>query len=281
MSELEMAQLVHDVANELGKREGETWLVRGSVASRGFGTDVYNAKGETVNFQESRTPGRLYIEGMDPVGHRATDCDITVAVSRSPAAIAAEIARRVLPGYRVAMAERRRREAERQAAFRARAAAVNAVEAMFGPPTDFGELDPAASGEVTYKTGARLPLRGKRLRENWQGKPLYDHEFARVTVTGDGSLMDVEMRDIPAEVAARMLAVLAAYNATWPARAECCEQHGSPHPGEWSVPGCPQEGTDGPAAFFPRAGAFAEMYDAWLAEGEGRPFTDWLKSAIG
>jgi hypothetical protein len=219
MNDMQLAALVHDVANAMCTR-GESWTLVPD-AKRGFGVDMRSRDGEIVNFQDSMTGGyprpRLWIEFIDPLTVRPVTKPISVANSRPPLAIAREIASRLLPGAREELASRRAKEAQAKAAFEARASAVNAAEALFGKPTDFGEYRPAQPGEHTSsKTEARLALRGRHTRQ--MGR--YEHtdtEFARVEVTDFAAgLMNVELRDIPAPVVMRMLAVLAEHNAAQP-----------------------------------------------------------------
>ncbi len=202
MNELKLATLVHDVANAMNAR-GESWVLADGEAKRGFGVDMRSRDGEIVNFQlDKGLPVRLLIEGCDPLSMHTTGKPIHVTTSRPLPVIAREIANRLLPGYREELAKRRNREAKARAAFEARTAAVNAAEALFGQPSDFGEFDPARYGAYRYKTEARLAeQRG---------------QYGRVTATGDGLLLDLELSNVPAEVVMRMLAVLAEHNATFP-----------------------------------------------------------------
>lgn len=211
MNELKLVALVHDVANAMSTR-GESWVLVGDEAKRGFGVDMRSRDGEIVNFQQARNPAQLFIEGCDPLTVHTTGKSIHVTASRHPLAIAREIANRLLPDYREALAGRRDREAKARAAFEARVAAVNAAEALFGQPSDFGEFDPARLSE--YRTEVRLSLRGKHVRQMGRREHA-EAEFTRVTADNDGSLMGLELSDVPAEVVMRMLAVLAEHNATF------------------------------------------------------------------
>lgn len=282
MNDTELSQIVSQTAVWLSKSDGKAWHAVPGQAKRGFGKDIRTDDGEIVNFQDStKSPyprERLWIEVIDPLTASSVAKPISVAAARGGEAIAREIANRLLPDGRAELAERREQEAKRLAAFNARAALVNAVETMFGEPTDFGTLDPDARGEVNYKTEARLPLRGKSLKEVWRGHAIYEHEFARVEVTGDGSLMNVSLKDIPAGVVMRMLRVLADYNAMWPAPAACCERYGTPHPAEYCEPGCPQNGTEGTPEPKPFSAEFERLYGEYLAAGARGSWTDWLKS---
>ena len=50
--------------------------------------------------------GKVHVSGCYPVTSlRVTSCGINVGAGRPPAVIAAEIGRRLLPGYRAALAE--------------------------------------------------------------------------------------------------------------------------------------------------------------------------------
>ena len=238
MNELRLAALVHNVANGMCSR-GEMWVLADGEAKRGFGVDMRSRDGEIVNFWQAEGSAQLVIEVTDPLTAYSVTKPIRVTASRPPLVIAREIANRLLPGAREALAGRRAKEAEARKEFEARAAAVNAAESLFGRPTDFGDYKPGMQGEVTYKTGGRLAMRGSHIRQ--MGR--YDHvdtEFARVETTFDGSLMDIELRNIPRDVAMAVLGVLGHWNSMWPAMASCCEQYGTRHRAENAVEGCPQ-----------------------------------------
>lgn len=248
MEDIKLVNLAHGTASALAAIDGKNWVLSPDDAGRGFGVDIRNSDGEVVNFQWAVASGRVYIEGMDPATSAATGTVIHVTASRGYIVIAKEISRRLLPGYRRELADRRAHEAGQRAEFEARAAAVNAVERLFGTPTDFGAYNPMAGGEAHYKTEARLALRGAHERFGCRGLVT---EYGRVSVTGDGSLTDLELHGIPAAVALRMLRVLADYTAMWPAE-----------------PG--QRKTE-PRPF---SAAFEELYDKWLFSGAWQR-TDW------
>lgn len=211
MNDTQLEPLVRDVANAMSAYS-ESWSLMLGPGQRGFGVDMVSHKGEHVNFQDSMTGGyprpRLWIEFIDPLTARSVAKPISVANSRPPLAIAREIVSRLLPGAREELASRRAKEAKAKADFEARAAVVNQAERMFGEPSDFGHLSPEVRGAMTYKTEARLNLRGRHLA----GSHAHD-EFGRVSVTEDGSLVSLELSSIPADVLLRMLAVLAEHNA--------------------------------------------------------------------
>lgn len=254
MDEMKLAVLVHGVANALTAiDDGVSWVLVGDEASRGFGVDMRSSAGEIVNFQQAREAGRVYIEGMDPVSHKSTGCSVTVAASRGAVVIAREIERRLLDKLRAEMASRRESESAERALFEARTAAVRSVAELFGPSDVPEQYDPAH--RAPYTVEAWLTLRGRHERQ--MGRYVHtDMEAAHVSAVNDGSLMSLEIRDIPAPVALRMMRVLADYEAMLP----------EPEPGK-SDRLSRDGGTAEPSPF---SAAFEKLYDAYLYGGHSQ-----------
>lgn len=255
MNELKLATLVHDVANALSPIDpaGVSWVLVGDEAFRGFGVDMRSSAGEVVNFQQAKEQGRVYIEGMDPVSCKGTDTSIKVTAARGAVAIAREIERRLLEHLRTVLADRRAAEATERALFEARTAAVRSVAELFGPSDVPEQYDPAH--RAPYTVEAWLALRGRHERQ--MGRYVHtDMESAHVSAVNDGSLMTLEIRDIPAAVALRMMRVLADYEAMPP----------EPEPGK-SDRLSRDGGTAEPSPF---SAAFEKLYDAYLYGGHSQ-----------
>lgn len=261
---MKLAVLVHDVANALTAIDSASWALVGEEAGRGFGVDMRSTAGEVVNFQESTSYARprFWIEGMDPVTPRATECAISVLASRGAVVIAREIERRLLGRLRAELASRREKETAERAEFEARTAAVRSVAGLFGPCDVPESYDPAH--RAPYTVEAWPALRGRHERQ--AGRYVHtDREWAHVSATGDGSLMSLEARNVPAAVVLRMARVLADYNAMLP----------EPEPGrEDRVAG--EGGTAAEPS--PFSAAFEKLYDEYLYGGHSQrmPWEDFL-----
>lgn len=270
-ADAEMRPVVQKIAEALTSRDGEpeSWALS-PEAKRGYGTDMVSSAGEIVNFQwtTAHVSQRLYIQGIDPLTTRTTGKSITVLAKRGTEVFAAEIARRLLPGYRATLADRRAKEAKAQAEFQARVDAVHQAEALFGACTDFGSFDPAERYGSAYQAEVRLPLRGRAYRAYGSGHQYAEEESGSVAVRDDGRLMDIDLKGIPVPVAVRMLRVLADYTKTIPAKAACCERYGSPHEGQRCEPDCPQRGADTLPEPKPFSAEFERLYDEWVFSGD-------------
>src|SRR4029077_20122434 len=128
-----------------------------------------------------------------PTRHPAERCrpEITVSASRSPAAIAREISRRLLPRYRAILADAQARNRQDAADGEARSK-LAAIIADLLPPGPAGQVivrETSCSTELHLNTAAA---------------------WAEVRIDDAPAPVSVQLRDLPASAALAMLTAMAA-----------------------------------------------------------------------
>lgn len=190
MSDIET--LAGEVARSLSAARGEQW-------TQGEGWDsgqrrLHGPDGAALFISyDYRSPARVSVSGEMPRTDRPLGRHhVTAAASRGAEGIAGDVARRLLPGYLADLATARERNAAVVANWEGRAQALDLVAGLFG--ARFHRYDAVHEIGVTPDRDVyRLP----------------DHLSGTVEATGDPRTLDVRLRNVPADVARCMLAVLA------------------------------------------------------------------------
>jgi hypothetical protein len=181
----EIEHLARGAATHLGgwqvrPSEGPGYLLSGPAGEELLAQRVWNDR------------SRVLVTGCYPAGEdtwRLPVHEITVAAARGPAVIAREIGRRLLPGYRVDLAQQAERAARLAAGDRQRAQRVAALLAVI----------PAAT--VTDGTGHASTISWPHTEAAGRGS---------IRLSGDGSTTSIELTAAPAQLAASIAAVVAA-----------------------------------------------------------------------
>lgn len=190
----QLTALARDIARELGKLREETW-----TSGPGWHSTQYKLSGpdeaELYVSTSYQTPGRIAAHGGYPrtnaqVGHE----DITVAISRGPAATAKDINRRLLPVYLTRLAEVAKYNETERANYEARGRVLNQAAGLFGQTYKQEPYEPGKSGTHSDSLSMYdVPSVG----------------FGSVKASGSPDTLDLDLHSVPREIVLRMLAVLA------------------------------------------------------------------------
>ena len=168
-----------NLGNRVARELGEGWTA--TTDSGRYGFTLVN-DGRRI-YAQDMPGGRLRIAGQYPATlYGLAPLKITVAADRSPAAIAADIRRRFLPAYEaryakaVAVAEQDARDAEAREQLAARLMAVS---------------------PSTYRAGGRD-----------ERDVIFPGYGNRATVNNAGTAVEIEARDVPADLAVRVLTLI-------------------------------------------------------------------------
>lgn len=185
-------------------RDGEARTVAGQVVRYlpgswapeaswdGCGAMLAGPSGARLHLTGPRD-GRVHVSGcFPPTSLRVTSHGISVGASRPPAVIAAEIARRLLPGYLVQLADIGEHDAAEQAAREARTVLAEKITALF--PAGAAVMPAHCQGSARSEIVLHLGEAGG----GW------------VKFYGAGLEVELDRIRVPAAVAVEMLAVLAA-----------------------------------------------------------------------
>ena len=229
------------IAEALRARTGQAWdLVTEESEQPGWGFYIDGPHRLRLHMEDAVASSHHYIYGVYPPTRMQVDRhSCKVRTDRGPAAIAGEIARRVLPDYTHALAEVLAYEAKQLADYAGRVDAVHEAEELFGARSDFEPYDSGPGRMRAQEVSVSLPLRG--------AFPLGKHgvsEHARVEASDGGALLSLDLKNVPAPVVLRMLRVLADYTATLP----YVTQHQPREPKPFSA-------------------EFERLYDEWLFSG--------------
>lgn len=157
--------------------------------------------GRRLRMDESQ--GRVYVRGQYPDGptpYQTSDPRISAAISRGPAAIAADITRRLLPTYEEQMAEVRRFQEEEK---RRRQKLEQATRRIL-------VLLPGSYIRDFERTNHDITVR-------WNLGATLDDGRAEIRLTGDGSSAELWLRHLPYELVEAALSALARSRCTNPA----------------------------------------------------------------
>lgn len=187
MPQWQLAELASQAGGLLGMALDLTWDGHGvRVGTEGNGlylSEPYNQR------------GRVQVNGWYPHNsvYRPAGCQrhITVRADRGPRAIAAEIDRRLIPGYRESVDKIREYDARQQAEQQARDHLAAYITGLF--PADVTSMPSHCQSD--YQSEVMLHL------ASVQG--------GRVKFHGDGSEVEFERFRVPAAVALRMLDTVA------------------------------------------------------------------------
>jgi hypothetical protein len=188
----EIERTAGEVARHLGDMRGERWTV--AEGWHDWQRRLHGPYGELLFIGiNPRTEDRVHVTGELP------KCDtppeerhsISVAATRTPAAIAAEIDRRLLPNYLADLNWVREHNAKSERWHVARSETLAHVASLFGAVYEPEACDPGRSS-----TRQELTVRG----EGWT---------VTATMQGAGLTMDVQLSRIPAADAYELLAELA------------------------------------------------------------------------
>ena len=160
----------------------------------GYGAILAGPDGARLHLTGPRD-GKIHVSGCLPVTSlRVTAGGINVGASRPPAAIAAEVGRRLLPAYRAALAEIREQDAIERAAQLARAALADQITGLFpaGAAAMPSHCQSSSRSEIVLHLGEAAG--------GW------------VKFYGRGHEVELDRMRVPAAVAVEMLAVLAGSN---------------------------------------------------------------------
>jgi hypothetical protein len=188
----EIERTAGEVARHLGDMRGEKWTP--GEGWHDWQRRLHGPYGEVLFISlREQTPDRVHITGELP------KCDtppeerhsISVAVSRTPQAIAREVDRRLLPSYLADLNWVREHNAKGERSHVARSETLARVAGLFG-----ADYEPAAFDPGRSSTRQELTVRG----EGWT---------VTATMQGAGLTMDVQLSRIPAADAYELLAELA------------------------------------------------------------------------
>jgi len=189
MTYLNVAALARDVAVQL--------QMTAEPGPSADGSDAWLTRSqERLRICASRAaPGSVTIIGIFPPsrhhGRARIRARITVNASRGAAAVAGEITRRLLPAYQELLADVQARNAADTAAAAARDAVAAEISASFPP-------------------GPGLPITAYRRSDC---TVLYVNAacgWGQVRISGDATLVDLQLSDVPAAAALPMIAVMVA-----------------------------------------------------------------------
>jgi hypothetical protein len=188
----EIEKTADEVARHLGDRRGEKW-----TAGEGYHSwqrRLHGPYGEVlfVNIRPNHED-RIRVSGELPRCDCRPEDDhtITVAASRTPKAIAAEVDRRLLPGYLADLNWVRERNAHAGLQYTHRVLTLERIAGLFGVVYQPEDYDPGRSS-----SRAELTVRG----DGWT---------VTVTMQGPALTMDVQLSRIPEADAYELLAELA------------------------------------------------------------------------
>lgn len=197
ISGAEFGRLAADVARELGQLRSETWEVRPGY--RDTQRKLTGPDGAAVYFSALiHTPGRAEANGNYPrtnASAKGARFSCSVAIDRGAAAIARDIARKVLPGYLAALGEIIKYNETEQANHETRGEAMAEMAGMLGLTFRQPDYEPGANDTYTD----RLSL------YNLPGRV-----SGSVEASGVADVVNLRADYVPAETARKMLAVLAA-----------------------------------------------------------------------
>jgi hypothetical protein len=254
MDHKEMAALGAGTAAWLGQMRGESWKVGDSNAGADTDfpwVDIANPGNGAVLrlIWGLHAEERVTVEGRYPEGIAHAVRRANVDPGRGAMTVAREANRRVLlagylddlPAVLARKAAQDRREAARELLM-ARAAE------LFGVEPDGGKV--------------------------YLGQWLDGSGTAEAYMLTDPESISLDLSGVRADVALRMLAVMAAHA---PMQPTCCVRYGEGHPPGWAEAGCRQRGIPAPDTL---PAELEPAYDAYVLSGEWRemPFKAWLKA---
>jgi len=184
MHDTEARSIAGQVARYL---PGGGWALEASWD--GYGAIVAGPDGARLHVNPPRD-GKVHVSGCFPMTDlRVTGCGVNIGASRPPAVIAAEITRRLLPGYLGQLREVTEHNEQDARDTEARAAIIGKIAALFP-----GGHVRTAGHRGTYTEALIHPA---------------GCGTGSVEAYGDASTVKIDIHGVPADLAMAMLAVLA------------------------------------------------------------------------
>lgn len=186
-------QLADGIARELGGLRGETWTTtEGYFASQRY----LNGPGQALLLFSSDQVRAEISTSYPESNTRGENLGLSASLARGPLAIARDINRKIMPGYLAELGRVLAWNRDEQAKHEGRTVVLNQAAELFGATFERpGAWEPGQSG--AHKDSLSL-------RERLPGAA-----FGTVEAYGEPDKLNLDLHHIPADVALRMLAVLA------------------------------------------------------------------------